>query len=179
MRLFMKGTVSNVPTYFMSDRGTYILANREARAKLTILSDEIPAAEISRRLGIDADESWRRGELAGRGRSGRRHPHHGWTLTSGLSDDASTNEHLGALVARLEPVAAELRKLATQPGITAKLWLFEHIENWNPGLWLPPDQLASLARIGIGLAVDIYVYEPGELAPVQIPRRVPTRPKGA
>jgi hypothetical protein len=80
------------------------------------------------------------------------------------------------LLARLAPAVVSLRKLTSQPGVDAKLWLVEHIENWNPGVSLSPDELASLARIGVELAIDIYVYEPGELAPIQIPRRV--RPPG-
>jgi hypothetical protein len=173
------GTVANVPTYFMSDKGTYVPANRQAGARLVIVSDEVPAAEIDRMLGIDADESWRRDELVGRGRTGRRRPNHGWILESGRSEEASPNEHLGALMVRLAPAVAKLPRLMSMPGISAKLWLVEHIENWNPGLSLSPDELAALARIGIELDVDIYVYEPGKLAPIQIPRRVPHPGEGA
>ena len=167
-----------MPTYFESDRGTYIPANREARANVTILSEELPPAEISRVLGIEADESWRKGDLVGHGRTGRRRSNHGWRVISPLGDQASTTEHLQAVIGRLSPAAAQLRTLSSRDGIDAKLWLVEHIENWNPGFWLSPDQLAALADLGIGVSIDVYVYEPGELAPMQIPRRVRRRETG-
>jgi hypothetical protein len=169
--------VSDVPTYFMSEKGTYIPANRKAHAHLTILSEELPAAEISRVLGIEPDKSWRRGERLHK--SSPRQKRHGWELGSGLSDDASVNDHLGAMLGRLAPAVESLHELTSEPGVTAMLWLVEHIENWNPGLTISSDELESLARTGVELAIDIYVYGPGELAPIQIPQRGPTREEGA
>ena len=98
-------------------------------------------------------------------------------MESGLDEDASVNEHLAALLTRLSPAAEALRTIASTEGIKCKLWLVEHIENWNPGISLSPEEVDAVARTGAELDIDIYVYEPGELAPIQIPRRV--GPEGA
>jgi hypothetical protein len=113
----------------------------------------------------------------GSGRSGHRYRTHGWAVESTLDEDASVNEHLAALLTRLSPATEALRAIASTEGITCKLWLVEHIENWNPGMSLSAKELEAVARTGAELDIDIYVYEPGELAPIQIPRRVD--PKGA
>jgi hypothetical protein len=169
-----------VPTYFTRGDGPFVVANQTAGASLTIHSQSVPAAEITRLLGVDPDRTWRRGDRMGRSASSQhRYLTHGWTVSSGIGEEASVNRHLAALMDRLAPAADELPTLLREQGVNAKLWLVEHIENWNPGLSLSPSELAAVAHLGVELAVDIYVYEPGELGPVRIRGRASPPDAGA
>lgn len=166
-----------MPTYLQSDIDTYTPANSQTRVRLTLLSESLSPDEISERLGLAADRSWRLGERRGRSRVNQRY--HGWQLDSKLPADASTEEHLDELLSRLTPRARALQRLTADRGavVSARLWISHHIDNWNPGIEILPRHLALIARLGVSLALDIYVYEPGSLGPTRQPRSIaPTSP---
>jgi hypothetical protein len=158
-----------MPTY-LSSGDTYVPANHDA-VRLTILSKQLSPAEITLRLGLKPDMSWKLGE---RPKPSARHAYksHGWIIGSGLSRQSSVAEHIEALLLKLEPAATAVRAVSLEAEVTSTLWVVQHLENWNPGMSFSHVQLTAIAQLGVELAIDIYVYEPGDLAPMRMPIRV-------
>jgi Domain of unknown function (DUF4279) len=165
-----------MPTYFSRGDGSYVPANVETRITLALYSTRLTPREISLRLGLSSDDAHKIGD-----RRGPRSPAfktHRWSIGSGIDDAESVSEHLAALHSRIGAARDALRELIAADLVSAKVWVFHHVENWNPGMVLSHAEMAALAELGADLALDIYVYQPGELAPMRIPVRGPRRPDG-
>lgn len=165
-----------MPTYALSETGTYVPANTRTSVRLTLLSASLSSAQITDRLGIQPDRTWTKGQRRSR-RSQIDHKFHGWQVESRAPEGASIADHLDNLLDRLQGHVRAIKAIASDPvAVTsARCWIGHHVENWNPGLEISSRQLGKLSRMGVALAVDIYVYEAGQLGPGQIPRRVPGR----
>jgi hypothetical protein len=164
-----------MPIYFTDEHGNYTPERVRARARLTVISDELPPEELTRRVGIDPDRSWRRGD---RTEARRPQPHHGWELTSRLSEDRPVEDHLADLLERTAPVAKAVAAIARDPAVASvRLMLSRTGDNWNPGLSISPDAIRKLDDLGLALDIDIYVIpedmqtlpETPQSAPPQLP----------
>jgi Domain of unknown function (DUF4279) len=105
-----------------------------ARAGLVILSNELPPEELAKRLPLDPDRMWRKGDPAGlRGR--RAQPFNGVEYHSELDDKRTPTDHLAALVERLQPHAAQIAAVAADPATyCTRLWVGEHSERQRRSL---------------------------------------------
>ena len=151
-----------MPTYLADEHGNYTPESVRAEARLVVLSDELSPEEMTNRLGMAPDTSWRRGES---NRGGRPYEHHGWELHSRLAEETAPEEHLTDLLERLAPIAETVAALATDPAVfRARLWLVRVGQNWNPGLSLSVETIRRVDVLGIGLEIDIYISGAGEHA---------------
>lgn len=146
-----------MPIVMANDDGSYVEPRKTSSARLVILSDELVPDEITGLVGLQPDMAAKRGELM---RGPRRFPHHSWNLESGLPETANPEEHLDALLGRLEPAAPAISALMADPRIhSVRLWLGLHIDNANPGLSLSNAHIRGLALIGTGVEIDVYVHD--------------------
>jgi hypothetical protein len=144
-----------MPVYITDEHGNYTPERVRARARLTVLSDDLHPEELTRRMGIDPDRSWRKGDLT---RARRPQPHHGWELTSRLSDDRPVEDHLADVLERTAPIAGSVAAMARDPAVhSVRLMLSRSGDNWNPGLTISPEAIRQLDGLGIGVDIDIYV----------------------
>lgn len=149
-------------TDLADEHGNHPPENVRAEARLVVLSDELSPEEMTKRLGMAPDTSWRRGES---NRGGRPHEHHGWEMHSRLAEDKAPEEHLIDLLERLAPIAESVASLATDPAVfRARLWLVRVGQNWNPGLSLSVEAIRRVDVLGIGLEIDIYVSDTAQHA---------------
>lgn len=131
-------------------------------ARLILLSESLTSDDLSARSGLRPDATWKRG--APRGSAGALQKFHGWELKSGIPANADPAAHVRGLLDRLRPGWEQLKALIRdEPTIDARLWVSQHIENWNPEFYFEPTVVQDIADLGVAVSVDVYCYEPGEL----------------
>jgi Domain of unknown function (DUF4279) len=126
-------------------------------ASLTILSTDMPPDELARRVGLQPDDVWTKGEIR---LANRTHPFHGMAFESGLDERRSPTEHLEALMARLRPHARRIAAVTRLPTThSTRVRVVEHTLRDNVETWANPGCLAELVELGADLVVDVYFYE--------------------
>ena len=86
--------------------------------------------------------------------------HTTWELASGLQDDAELAAHLEALLRLFEPRISALRQIQAT-GATAFWSCFVTAKPTGNMLWLEPDVLSRLGKVGAALEFDIYDSDDG------------------
>ena len=124
-------------------------------AALRVFSERLTPEELVAALGIEADDSARMGEPIGRrpgSRSVRRT--NAIFVRSGLAGATPLEDHLAALVGKLERVAPAVRALAGRASVD--LFCGFSSGNGQGGFTLGPELLARLAALGLEVSFDLY-----------------------
>jgi hypothetical protein len=131
-----------------------------AYAHVTILSDSLSPDDLRDAVGLDPDKSWAKGELRS-SRGQHRHKFNGVEWVSTLDrETADPGDHIEELAERLRPQADRIAQLSRDERvISARLWLYYSTSGENPGFELTNAALDSLARLGVTLALDIYLFD--------------------
>jgi hypothetical protein len=81
-----------------------------------------------------------------------------WELVSGLQEAASIQDQLMALFFRIEPVAKSIAALSNVAEITVSCVIYC---TRQPDLYVKPELIQKIAKIGAGIEFDVYWMEPG------------------
>jgi hypothetical protein len=132
-----------------------------AASYLTILSTELPGAELERLVGLTADQAWNKGEPR---RSGARKTHRfsGAHYESGLDERAAPAAHVRALVERLAPFAQRIASVADLGTTHARFWIVEHTEAGFMDTAVAPTDVAVVAAMHAELTFSSYFYDSEE-----------------
>jgi Domain of unknown function (DUF4279) len=133
----------------------------EALARLDIYSEDMSAEELASFIGQPPDDSWNRGLPAGTKRTPAR--------TTGISYEEETPvtdspEHqLAKLLERIAPFGDRLADLAQRPGISMQFVVAYFATRGStlrryrdPQLRLDAETLATIAKLGVSLKIEVY-----------------------
>jgi hypothetical protein len=124
----------------------------EAIARLTIYSETKSADDLAARFAAAPDEKWNKGEP---NRRGKPHTTTAIEFCSHLAASQPPSDHLADLLARIEPLRAELKEqLATGSPPHLKLAVFADTD--NPMFALSAELLGRVAALDLDLHFDIY-----------------------
>ncbi len=112
-------------------------------------------AEITQLLGIEPTESWKVGDkYERRGRSFKRRSSM-WLLDSGFNDTYPFEDHIEALLKKLEPHRSELLDIGTRYSIKISCVAYVY---QSFGLELPFDFQRRATELGIGFSFSGYSF---------------------
>jgi hypothetical protein len=120
-----------------------------------IRSLTISPEEITRRIGINADKCWKRGEAFEGSTVPRKE--NVWILTSKKSIDEAIDKQVNALLARLKPHDAKILELSLETEVT--LSCAAYVET-PPPLFFDKQVIAEISALGASLDVDLYFTAP-------------------
>src|SRR2546423_7254182 len=110
----------------------------ETNASLRILGEDLDPDQVTNELGLQPDESHRKGDVIGK-RTPLPHKRGYWSIVSSrhMAASAETNDHLRWLVASVEPRLDVLRSYQKR-GWLVDLWLGLHSAAGHGGPTLAP-----------------------------------------
>jgi hypothetical protein len=137
-----------------------------AASYLTILNTELAPEELGHLVGLEPDESWRKGEPkrfvdgTPRLRSSGPQPYNGVHYESNLDEARTPSDHFKALIERLRPNAERIARVADLPtSQTTRIWIVEHTERDMIDAFLDPDDVAIAAAMHAQLIFSSYFYD--------------------
>lgn len=119
---------------------------------LDVESMEIPPDQLAAMIGLEADRSWRVGDK--RGKTQIRETTNGWSVSSGLDERASLDDHMVALLDRLQPVAERIAQL--QGKAASEICCAIYADD-PPVLAFSPTVVQQMANLKAGLDIDLYI----------------------
>lgn len=121
-------------------------------ASFLITSASLSAQELERRLGLKPDDVWRLGDR--RGTFSVQETVHGFILESKSSSHSSIEDHISAMLRRLEPFAEKIAALGDQ--VKVRLHCELHRKS-SPSLYLERDAIRWLGVMGARLDIDVMI----------------------
>jgi len=125
----------------------------------TLISESLIPDEITSRLGISPDLSFKRGDVGGEYEGKKIERSHGvWEIVSdnrGLPPDDVVAQ-LKWLVELLEPVKENLRQILEDKTIQATIGFFWIAPNGRINVEFKPELLSQLAALDVKIRFDIY-----------------------
>jgi hypothetical protein len=121
------------------------------------MGPELDPDEVTRLLGIEPEYAHRRGD-ANAGKGGRRYadyPEGMWKISSAEGEEATVEEHLLALLERIEPGRAGLARCQEQ-GLRTDVFVGYFAQGEPGGFGLAPETSRRLGELGVRLEVDYY-----------------------
>jgi len=116
------------------------------------ITDSFDPEEITRRVGVNPTDSWKKGSL---------HPSRGmerkfsrWSLRSRLGTDCSLEDHIKDVLSQLEQNSTEFQKLAKEFG--GGMQLVGYFHKGYPGLHFEASLIEGLAKYGLSVDFDFY-----------------------
>jgi hypothetical protein len=133
-------------------------------AKLRIYGDELDPISITSLLGIEPNNSQKKGEIKRNSRGFEKKVKvGGWFLSSeGHVQSKDVRKHLDWLLARLVPVRDQLRALQATDGIVMAvtcIW-WSAAGDGGPTLW--PEQMHALAELNLECSFELAFYRQDE-----------------
>ena len=116
------------------------------------ITDSFDPEDITRRIGVQPTESWRKGDLHPKTRHERKFSR--WSLRSRLNDEAYLEEHVRDVLAQLEQNVSAFQQLAQEFGGHINLVAYYH-EQFT-GLTLDSALIEALAKYRLGVDCDFY-----------------------
>ncbi len=142
----------------------------DSHVSVRFFGEELDPDEVTESLGITPTNVHRQGERhIGRAGGSRRWPTAHWSLTSHLPASAPLEDHLDALLDRLNVPAVR--------SLSVKGWRLDFLcscflDDWNQGTTLSPDVLARLTALGAALVLDLHSFDP---TPADMPQQLEER----
>ena len=126
----------------------------ELSARLVIYGFECAPEEITRVLGINPDETWRKGDLRGE-RPVKPSGDSGWVIASSSSDRVRLEPHIVSVLEKVSSVD-RLRDLPPESKryLSCEVTTLEGTS--GPDITISPTILSRLAEIGAELSIDSY-----------------------
>jgi hypothetical protein len=126
----------------------------ETYSTLRIFSDDLPPEEVAATLGIQATESFRKGDVHSRGKLLRKD--NGWFYsTKQFSDSRDFRRHLDKILDALDGRIGAVKTLQSK-GCKIEITTYWASSSGQGGPWLMPDQMLKLGTLGISIWWDIY-----------------------
>ena len=108
---------------------------------------------VTSRIGLSPTSAWRRGDpMAPHPTATRNHSR--WSFQSPLPLESAVEQHVEALLQRLEPYAAGIRECASV--FSVELSCAVYYTDSTAGIHLSPVILARVTALGIPLDLDLY-----------------------
>jgi len=126
----------------------------ESRATLAIYGDDLDPDVVSILLGCQPSHAHRKGDR--KKQNSRPFAAGAWLLTVETKVPHGPEEAVAALLAKFPQEQAFWRPIID--GYRASIRIGIHTAGWNRGFGLSPEILATLARIGLGVDFDLYLY---------------------
>lgn len=129
------------------------------RSYLTFrLLGEFDPEMVTDQMGIEPTDSFRKGDLAGKGVTGRRQSTNGWFLHTNPTLDLDIELHLEQLLGSVEPKAALIEQLRSA-GVEASVMCFWSSPGAGGGPWIKPGSMGRLAALELPLIIGFYSRE--------------------
>lgn len=122
--------------------------------RIKVLSDSLSSQEIATMIGIYPDRSWNIGDL--RPKTRFKEKTHGIIIDSGVDWSNSIENHLKALIAKVEPVRKQFLAIAE---ICTMHLSIVYYSDFNPGLWFDSPLIKFLSEINAGIDIEGYVLD--------------------
>lgn len=114
--------------------------------------------EITRRVGVEPTESWRKGEVHPKNQRKRKFSR--WSLASRLDRSAELEAHIRDVLVQVDQKPAEFQSVSREYG--GRMQLVGYWNNLYPGLYLDQSLVESLARYALSVDFDFYyLYSDG------------------
>jgi hypothetical protein len=129
----------------------------KTKASFRVMGPELDPDEVTRLLGLEPDYAHRRGD-ANLGKSGRRYadfPEGLWKISSGAGEEATVEEHLLALLERIEPGQAGIAR-CHELGLRADVFVGLFAAGEPGGQGIGPETCRRLGELGLRLELDYY-----------------------
>lgn len=129
----------------------------KTKASFRVMGPELDPDEVTRLLGFAPDYAHRRGD-ANLGKAGRRYadfPEGMWKISSFAGEEATVEEHLLALLERIEPGRAGLAR-CLELGLRADVFVGYFACGGLGGFGVGPETSRRLGELGVQLELDIY-----------------------
>jgi hypothetical protein len=113
-------------------------------------------SKVTKIIGTEPDKSWIKGEHYSQKFPKAIRTHSRWQLNSGLDKNNSFDEHIAALLKRLEPLRDKIKILSDQfeVGICCAIYTYEA----NPGIHLSENIVQRIASLGLSIDFDMYCF---------------------
>jgi hypothetical protein len=124
--------------------------------ELDIYGDDLDPEAITNLLGVEPDQSYKKGDERPRG--SQYYKTGGWIIKSGeikIGEDRAGEEKFEEWVSSLpidSDVWAELRKK-----LTVRIRLIGYTDQWNADFTISPKAISELAKRGLPLMIDPYL----------------------
>jgi len=125
-----------------------------AHVSLRMMGDSLIPEEVTRLLGSQPTNAYRKGETIGGLRRPRVAKAGMWRLDGELPETTDLEQQVMALLSRLTPDLAVWCGLS--PDLRVDVYCGVFLEDWNRGFSLSPRVMQMLSERGIELGVDIY-----------------------
>lgn len=138
------------------------MTKEENDVKLHIFSDNIEPEEITRQLGLNPSESFKKDDIKLVGPVGKEARvlirQHTWTLRSAASPKDSIDIHLQNIFEQLTSSVEAIKGLVDADICKAELSIGQKYYGINPGFHFTFDQLSQLLSLGAELDLDVYTF---------------------
>jgi Domain of unknown function (DUF4279) len=113
--------------------------------------------DITRDIGLQPTEAWEIGDLV-YPRVSLRHKKNGWSLASGLSKYASFEEHMNALLDKVEPVLPAFAKVARlyYTELACAIYVYHENGESKPAVHLDTRSVRIVEALGAEVDFDLY-----------------------
>ncbi len=125
--------------------------DNEQYAYFTITNSFDPA-EITRRIGVEPIESWRKGDLHPKNQMERKSSR--WSLFSRLGRTADLEDHIRDVLAQMDQKSDEFQSVSWEFG--GRMQLVGYWHRQYPGLYFDPSITVRLARYSLSVDFDFY-----------------------
>ncbi len=131
------------------------LDENRRHASLTIMSDDLDPIAVTHALGITPFHAFKAGDK--RGKKGYIWRYGLWSIsTEGEVDSEELEQHIGALLNKVEPVKLQLATITSNPSVKARVFCFFGTDRMNDGIELSPQLMSRLGALNLQLGIDIY-----------------------
>ena len=124
-------------------------------ATLCVYHENLDPEELTRRLGVNPTTAFKRGFQ--RAAASRPMPHGAWLLRVAAPGPRTVEDQLRQLLMQLVVPPAVWASVIEEHRVRISIGL--HMSAWNRGFALSPTILAELAKLGVELGFDLYVYD--------------------
>ena len=123
-------------------------------AYIRVVGESMQLDEMSRRIGLEPDDGWSRGET--RLNKPEPYPFSAWHLRSGLDEQQGIGIHIDAILRRAEPYATALKAISNECDVTLQVVRYFQALSL-PGLHLEHEVLRQLTSMGASVSVDDHL----------------------
>lgn len=129
-------------------------AIKDATVTLRLFGDDLIPAEITKLLGALPTQARKKGEVVQDSRYDLEARTGSWLLKSALGGSTALSEQISSLLNQVTSDAKVWHQLTTR--YSADLFCGIFLDEFNRDFDLPPQLVARLAKLGLGISFDLY-----------------------
>ncbi|MCE5311746.1 MAG: DUF4279 domain-containing protein [Nitrospiraceae bacterium] len=121
--------------------------------RLKIISDSLTPTDIQSVVGISCDKSWKIGDF--RANTIINEKNNGYIVDSGLSIQASLEEHLRNLLLKVTPYSQGIKSLSDDNIVEFSCVMYLE-DNERPAIYFEKEIVNEINKLGASLDIDLY-----------------------